>query len=99
MSESRTSDFATACAAIRLPTAAGHAARASSSVEMASEIFNRARDLPARSMGTNSILAPILNRDREEALEKFSQTLPKVAVQKESPGLPRPEGMPGSPFH
>src|ERR1700719_861340 len=58
ISESRTSDFAVASDAMRLPTAAGQAARASSSVEMASEIFNLARDLPARSMRTNSILAP-----------------------------------------
>jgi glycine/D-amino acid oxidase-like deaminating enzyme len=39
------------------PTAAGHAARAKSSGDMASESFNFARDLPARSIRSEIILA------------------------------------------
>src|SRR5258706_15066880 len=52
ISEPRTSDVAWACVALHLPTAAVQAATANCSVEIASDNFIFARDIPARSMRT-----------------------------------------------
>src|SRR5579862_1385011 len=51
-SDPRTKAFGQACMAMRLPTAAGQAANASWSAEIASESLSLARDLPARSIRT-----------------------------------------------
>src|ERR1700685_828142 len=63
MSEPRTRDFADALAAMRLPTVASHAARASSSGGIVSLFLILARILPARSIGAE------LNSSRHPAKE------------------------------
>src|ERR1700722_17723347 len=65
----RTSAFGQACTAMRLPTAAGQAANASWSGEIASESLSLARDLPARSIRTE------LNSSIHDVSVGFIQTL------------------------